>query len=82
MARDLLDYLVLNTSAEFISDLRIHKKECAFALGSIDDVEEFSLEEWNRIGSYLSDRYESQSACDTARSALSALLLQSSMTVR
>ena len=46
---DLLDYLVLHTSGDYISDLRFHKEECAFALESIDVVEEFSLEEWNRI---------------------------------
>ncbi|MEG0990497.1 MAG: hypothetical protein RSN88_06520, partial [Gordonibacter sp.] len=77
VAMDLLDYLVLHTSAEYISDLRLHKKECAIALGFVDDVEGFSLEEWNHLGSYLSDEYETQPACGEARDALSALLLHS-----
>lgn len=75
MSMELLDYLVLHTSADYISDLRLHKKECAFALGSVGDAEEFSLEEWNRIGSYLSDDYKSQASCDAARDTLSSLLL-------
>ncbi|MEA5018735.1 MAG: hypothetical protein VB027_00055 [Gordonibacter sp.] len=71
---DLLDYLVLHTSGDYISDLRFHKEECAFVLESVDVVEKFSLEEWNHVGSYLSDAYEPQETCKAARDALFTLL--------
>ena len=57
MEMSLLDYLVRRTCLSYISDLRFHPLECALALRSLDDPGAFSLEDWNRSGSYLSSLY-------------------------
>lgn len=51
----LLDFIVANSDAEFISDLREEKTaipSVLFALASIDP-NDYSLDEWNRTYSYM-----------------------------
>ena len=75
MEMSLLDYLVRRTCLSYISDLRFHPLECALALRSLDDPGAFSLEDWNRSGSYLSSLYSPpQKDCRSARAALAAAL--------
>lgn len=70
MIMSLLDYLVFNTSAAYLSDLRFRLGECAHALRELDNPEAFALDEWNRAGVYLVSAYKPQSSCRAAQDAI------------
>lgn len=70
MRISLFDYLVLNTSADYISDLRFLLGECVLVLRNIDDPDEFSLDDWNRVGTYLTGTHISEHSGGLARSEI------------
>lgn len=70
----LLDYLVLETSPTFVSNLREEPTLCAGALWRLADPRQFDLEEWNEAGEYLCPGYKRQPDCESARLALAEAL--------